>query len=123
MNDTKWHELQSAVQNDLPFSPPYQIKAVLNHRPEPKHFDSDVEYFGDWSDECLTPFYVIEWIRIRPRFLRGRGRLVAPEVHSVDSEFLAILHRFDIPHRCDEVSIWVFGYASSTGDFKRGGER
>ncbi|HXJ57354.1 MAG TPA: DUF6678 family protein [Verrucomicrobiae bacterium] len=120
MNDTKWRELQKAVRAELPFAPPYQLKVVLNPHPEPEQFDADVHYLGDWSDECLSPFYEIEWIRIRARFLRRRGRLLAAEVCSVESEFLAILHRHDIPYRCDEDSIWIFGYVSSTGDLKRG---
>ncbi len=107
MNDTKWAELQGAVRRELPFCPPYQLKVVLNSLPEPEHFESDVDYWGDWSDECLSPFYAIEWIRIRPRFLRHRGRLIAPEVQ--------------IPHRCDGDTIWIYGYASKTSDLVRNG--
>src|SRR6266542_2970597 len=122
MNDTKWRELQKAVRAELAFAPPYQLKVILNPHPEPGQFDTDVDHLGDWSDECLFPFYEIEWIRIRPRSLRRRGRLVAAEVRSVESEFLAILYRYDIPFRRDESSIWIFGYASSTGVLKKGSE-
>ena len=77
MNDTKWRELQDAVRTELPFAPPYQLKVVLNPQAYPEQFEADVDYLGDWSNECLFPYYEIEWIRIRPRFLRRRGRLVA----------------------------------------------
>jgi hypothetical protein len=120
MNDTKWHELRGAVQTELPFAPPYQLKVVLNPHPQPEQFDTDVNYLGDWSDECLVPFYEIEWIQIRPRYLRHRGRLLAAEVLSVESELLAILHRYDVPYRHDKGSIWIFGYSASTGDLQRG---
>lgn len=114
MNDIKWTQLQRAIRRELPFGPPYQLKVVLNSHPEPEHFESDVDYWGDWSDECLSPFYEIEWLRVRPRFLRRRGRLIAPEVQSVEPEFLAILDRYHIPHRCDGDTIWIYGYASET---------
>jgi len=122
MNDTKWRELQSSVRAELPFAPPYQLKVVLNPHPYPEHFEVDVNYLGDWGEECLSPFYEIEWIRVRPRFLHRRlwERTVSPEVRSVESEFLAILHRHNIPYRRDEGSIWIFGYASSAADLKWG---
>lgn len=115
MNDTKWRELQNAVRTELAFCPPYQLKAVLNV-PYPEQFESDVDYLGDWRN--LYPYFPIEWIRVRPRFRDHPvwRRTEAPEVRSVESEFLAILHRCHIPYRRDEGSIWVFGYASSTAD-------
>ena len=88
---------------------------VLNSSPEPEDFESDVNCWGDWSDEGLVPFYEIEWMRIRPRFLRHRGQLVAPEVEGVEPAFMEILRRYQIPHRCDGDSIWIYGYASETG--------
>lgn len=33
MNNTKWMELQAAIENELPFSPPYDRKDVAG--PEP----------------------------------------------------------------------------------------
>jgi hypothetical protein len=121
MNDTKWAELQGAIRRELPFGPPYQIKVVLNPHPEPEHFETDVEHWGDWSDECLSPFYEIEWLRVRPRFLRRRGRLIAPEVQSVESEFMAILYRFRIPYRRDSETVWIYGYAAETSGLSEPG--
>jgi hypothetical protein len=124
MNDTKWRELQNAVRGDLPFAPPYQLKVLFNPDAEPGHFDTDVDYLGVWTDECLFPFYEIEWIRVRPRFLYRSiwKRTEAPELRSVEHEFLAILHRHNIPYQRDSGSIWIFGYAASTGDVKLGSE-
>jgi hypothetical protein len=124
MNDTKWRELQNAVRAELLFAPPYQLKGVFSPHPNPGQFEADVDYLGDWSDECLYPFDGIEWIRVRPRYLHRLlwERFVAPELRSVESEFLAILHRHNIPYRRDEGSTWIFGYTSSTGDLKWGSE-
>jgi hypothetical protein len=116
MSDTKWAELQEAVRGELAFAPPYQLKAVLNPAPQPERFENDVDYVGDWSDECLLPFYEIEWLRVRPRRLRHRGRLAAPDVQSVEPAFIEILQRYGIPHRHDGDTIWIYGYASSTND-------
>src|ERR1051326_112598 len=112
MNDTRWAELQEAIRQELPFGPPYQMKVVQNPHPKPEHFETDVEGWGDWSNECLSPFYEIEWLRVRPRFLRRRRRLTAPEVHSVEAEFVAILHRLSIPYRRDGDTVWIYGSGS-----------
>ena len=119
MNDTKWRELREAVRRELPFTPAYQLKLVLNPVPHPEQFEGEVTYLGDWSDECLLPFREIEWMRVRPRFLRSRGRLIAPEVQSVEAGFLEILRRYQIPHRCDGDTIWIYGYASNTNEIIR----
>ncbi len=116
MNDTKWAELQEAVRRELAFRPPYQLKVVLNPVPHPEHFEGDVDYLCEWSDEYLLPFYEIEWLRVRPRFFRRRGRLATPEVQSVEPAFMEILRRYQIPHRYDRDTIWIYGYASSTND-------
>lgn len=116
MNETKWRELQDSVRTELPFAPPYQLKVVLNPHPEPAQFDADVYYLGDWSDECLAPFYEIEWLRIRPRYLRRQGQHATEEVRHVESALLAILQRHSIPHRRAEDSIWIFGYSTQTGE-------
>jgi len=124
MNDTKWRELQKAVRSELPFAPTYQLKAVFYPDPHPEQFEPGVNCLGDWSDECLFPFYEIEWVRICPILLYRPlwRRTEAPEVRSIEPELLAILHRYNIPYRQDEGSIWIFGYTSSADDLKRGSE-
>jgi uncharacterized protein DUF6678 len=123
MNDTKWRELQKAVRTELPFAPPYQLKVVLNPQPHPEHFEAEVDYLGDWGDECLSPFREIEWVRVRPRFLQRKPweRTAAPEVRSVESEFLAILQRFQIPYRADGDTVWIYGYVAETGGLSEPG--
>jgi hypothetical protein len=114
MNDTKWRELETAVRSQLLFPPPYQIKYVLNAAPEPEPF-APGDSWGDWSHESLYPFADIEWMRVRPRALRRRGRSAGPDGWSVESRFLGILHRHQIPYRHDGESVWVYGYAADTG--------
>ncbi len=112
MNNTKWRELQNAVVEWLPFPPPYQIKNVLGNEPYPKEFEEDVWYWGDWS-EGLLPFYSIEWIRVRPRYLKENGQLLPRITIDITKEFISLLKQFAIPYHEDEDSIYIFGYLHS----------
>lgn len=120
MNNTKWTELQDSVCRELPFNPPYQMKLVLEAFPYPKDFAEDVSYLGDWSNECLKPFYAIEWLRIRSRYLRHRGKLIEPEIEDIEPEFISILHRHHIPYQKDRDTISIYGYALETGNISQG---
>jgi hypothetical protein len=112
MNDTKWRELRQAVRAELPFRPPYQRKDVLEGAPAPATFDADVDYHGDWV-EGLEPLRSVEWIRVRPRYLKPRGLLVAPETVDCADAFRAILRRCNIPFVERDDSFWVYGYTSA----------
>lgn len=109
MNDTKWSELQAAVYRELPFPPPYQRKDVLATAPQPETFGDDVYYLGDWK-EGLWPFYSIEWIRIAPRYLVTRARLLPPETRDCTQELKAVLQSDNIPYVEQDRCIWVVGY-------------
>jgi hypothetical protein len=113
MNNTKWEELQSGVLNTLPFPPPYQAKYVLEESLEPKYFDSDVWYLGDWV-EGLSPFYAVEWIRVRPRYLRHKGILLKGEVVDITDNFRILLQNLKIPHKEENNSFYIYGYISDT---------
>lgn len=96
MNDTKWRELLAEIDK-LPFPPPYQRKDILRSEPEPTHFDSDVWYLGDW-EEGIYPFFSIEWIRIRPRYLKHVA------------QFERALQSIGQVYEKDHDSIWIYGY-------------
>lgn len=114
MNDTKWRELVGAV-GTLPFPPPYQLKTVLEAAPVPARFDADVDYEGDWG-EPLWPYFAVEWIRVRPRVLRFRGRLAPPVVHDISAEFDALLRGTGVPYRPIGDAIEIVGHGiSATG--------
>ncbi len=119
MNDTKWQELQRAVLNTLLFPPPYQAKYVLDDSRYPEDFENDVWYWGDWI-EGLMPFYQVEWIRVRARYYKDRGRLVAPELIDITEDFMKILMEYSIPYRIDNESIYIYGYSASPGTLTTG---
>ena len=66
MNFDRWKKLITAVRKDLPFAPAYQLKN-FDHPASPDNFDNEVNYIGDWSDECLFPYDDIEWCVFRSR--------------------------------------------------------
>lgn len=113
MNNTKWEQLQRYVIDTLPFPPSYQIKHVLEDNPYPESFEEDVWYWGDWV-EGLQPFYSIEWLRVRPRYVQSRGRLIAPEIFDITDEFTAILQELKIPFIKKDRTVYIYGYVSNT---------
>jgi hypothetical protein len=119
LNNTKWEELQSRVLNALPFPPPYQAKYVLEDTPEPNTFDSDVWYWGDW-EEGLLPFYSVEWIRVRPRYLKHKGMLVKDEVIDITDDFRTLLIKLKIPHKEENSSFYIYGYIADTSSLITG---
>lgn len=113
MNNTKWRELQDAVINTLLFPPPYQCKYLLEEILHPEEFETDVWYWGDWH-EGIEPFYNVEWIRVRPRYLKHRGRLVSPELMDITDDFVNILKSLSIPYRLDNDTYYIYGYLLDT---------
>ena len=108
MNDTKWQELVAEIKK-LPFPPPYQRKDVLFAKPEPSRFDADVWYHGDWT-EGILPFFSIEWIRIRPRYLKHVARLLPRAVVSCEAELEQALQSIGQSYEKADDSIWIYGY-------------
>lgn len=110
MNDTKWRALQRVMLEELPFPPPYQRKDVLQAAPDPAVFDADVWYFGDWR-EGILPFWSIEWLRIRPRYLERRAQLLPSAIQDCREDLRAALAREHISFVERDDSFWVHGYA------------
>lgn len=62
--------------------------------------ENDSYYAGDWGiyldnylggDIDATPFYAVEWIKVRPRRLEHQGRLIESKVIDETDQFLEIL--------------------------------
>ncbi|WP_088068135.1 DUF6678 family protein [Gottfriedia luciferensis] len=114
MNNTKWRQLKEVVLTTLPFVPPLQIKTVLEDTPNPQDFDNDNNVYGsgDWMDGVPRP--LIEWIRVRPMRLESNGLNITPKVIDISNEFLEILHKYKIPYKIDNNTIYIYGYIRDT---------
>ena len=124
MNSTKWNELRYAVLNDeLPFHPPFIVKTLFDDATQADNdfLKGDVWYLGDWY-EGLTYYdsfpeistfnmgFLIEYIKVRPRYLKNRGALIAPEVVSCEDEFVSILNRYNIYFELKDGIYTIYGY-------------
>ena len=128
MNNTKWNELKNGVL-ELQLYPPYVMKCVDEEETHCHQFDKDPKYeekevwhAGTWGDgykgcldwDCFaTPFYAIEWIKVRPRYIKHQ-RCLMPEVIAQDmtEDFLTILTKHNIPFEEEDGAFIIYGYRS-----------
>jgi len=109
MNKTKWLEFANAMYQELAFPPAYSRKDVLEKGYTP--LEDDAWYLGDYK-EGLQPYYSIEWIEVKPKVTKPLGHLMANEVESIESEFIAVLGKYNIPYEHKNGSYFIYGYAS-----------
>lgn len=116
MNDTKWRELRRAVLADMPFNPAYIMKTLFEQEyPFEEDFQNDVCYFGDWHEgftygEYYHGYFAIEWVKVRPRYLKYCGRLIEPEVIDASDQFEKILNQYQIPYELENGMYCIYGY-------------
>lgn len=114
MNNTKWNELIYAIRTQMPFLPPFDIKYLT----EESHIDADIQrkdvfHCGDWNGENFPhqdSLCNIEWVKIRPRYLKYQGRLIQPAVIDATSEFEGILAKYQIPYEEENGLYTIYGY-------------
>ena len=118
MNDTKWSELRTAMMNEMPFLPPYILKFVFDDEPiGSKGFYNNEKGVTDWHSvfaidgQYFNGSFAVEWIKIRPRLLKHRGKLVEPEVIDAEDIFVEILKKYSIPYECEADGVYcIYGY-------------
>lgn len=116
MNDTKWRELRNAMYDEMPFPPPFILKTIFEEEcPEEQYFQNDVTWWGDWDEGFLYENYldmwsVAEWIKVRPRYLKARGRLIEPELIDAARQFEEILTKYHIPYEEKDGVYCIYGY-------------
>lgn len=121
MNNTKWHELKTAITEKLPFQPPYDYKTLFDdndyiNKDYVQHlinnegpndfcsFDSESFYFLNYK--------AIEWLKVRPCFYKLEGgALVKKKVwYDCEKEFLQILKIYSIPYELENGVYTIYGY-------------
>lgn len=114
MNNTKWNELISAITEEMPFPPPFDIKYLTEEDCFPNELlNGDVYHLGDWKGENFPSeeyYFNIEWIKVRPRHLEHRGTLIKPEIIDESKLFEAILNRYHIHYEERNGSYYIYGY-------------
>ena len=100
------------------------FKAICEEEKPLHRFDEDVSYWGDWgleepylskylsSDMHATPFYAVEWVKVRPRYKKHRGQLIADEIIDETTEFVSILEKYNIPYEEFNGAYIIYGYRS-----------
>lgn len=116
MNNTKWNEFRDAMIHDMPFEPPYILKTIFEEEDSQDYsdFNQDVDYMGNYDEESFVylDYYVIEWIKVRPRYYEETGgRLVSKKVlHDAEKEFVDILNKYNIPYEHNNGEYVIRGY-------------
>ena len=112
MNNTKWKEFQNAMIQEMNFPPPYVLKSITEIESERHEFGEDVTWIGDWSDEamCWGDYYLIEWVKIRPRYLEYQGKLIPKKIIDGTEQLQFILQNYSIPYDEDDGVFVVYGY-------------
>ncbi len=121
MNATKWKELRSSMLDEMPFQPPFIVKYLFEDGCV-DDLRQDVSYTGDWyyayalDGEYFDASFAIEWIKVRPRYLKSRGALVEPEMISAESVFIELLKKYNIHYEEDDGAYIIYGYRCFSGE-------
>lgn len=117
MNNTKWEEFRKAMLEEMPFPPPYIMKTIYEIEDDSKyytHFISDVNYLGGYDEESFVwlQYYLIEWIKVRPRYYEVQGgRLAFKKItHDAEKEFVEILNKYYINYEKTNDLYVIYGY-------------
>lgn len=121
MNNTKWKKFREAMENEMPFEPPYGYKTldveddynpqdyvwqIINNAGPHTFCSYDIESFNFFD------YKSIEWVKVRPRFfsLEG-GRLVTKQVwYDCEEDFVKILEKYSIPYELEQGVYTIYGY-------------
>jgi hypothetical protein len=106
MDDSRWQKLLEIVAG-LPFPPPYTLKSLTDSSAD--RLDDDVEYWGDYT-VLAQGFEDVEWVCVRPTYLRHRGTRVAPERVDCTRQFREALKEAGIPFEEIKGAFLIFGY-------------
>lgn len=112
MNNTKWIEFISAMNDEISIKPPYGYKALFDEDEDKLFFDRhyDRENFNGYH------FKSIEWVMVKPKFYecKYRGRLIEDEkiYYDVEQEFIKLMKKYSIPYEYDDVKelYIIYGY-------------
>lgn len=109
MNNTKWKELREAM-DALEHSPAFIVKYLLNEEQETPDFEDIPRYAGDWSEDCFSASFAIEWLKIHAKFRSFQGHLLPDAVADFSDVIQAALEKHHIPYEKQGDIFTIFGY-------------
>lgn len=119
MNNTKWQEFRVAMEDEMPFGPPYIYKTLFEEeKGEYFNFSDDIIVSGTFTDfydiESFAGwnYKIIEWVKVRPRYYEyDGGRWAGKKImHDAESKFLEILNKYSIPYEVENGTYIIYGY-------------
>ena len=112
MNNTKWKELHNAMNAELGFPPSYVLKSITETEGEFQKFTEDVTRIGDRGDKafCWGQYYLIERIKIRPRYLQFQGKLIPEKMVDETEHLESVLQKYSIAYEEAEDLFIIYGY-------------
>ncbi len=123
MNNTKWDLFRTAMLEEMPFPPPYEIKTLFD-KDEIfiKNFiTNDASYQGCYIDEDFVNlnYKTIEYLVIKTRYYHtSGGRLVSHKIwNDATSQFLELMKKYHIPYVPYETfndTFFIYGYYRSS---------
>jgi hypothetical protein len=69
--------------------------------------------------EGLEPFYMVEWIRVRPRYTKKHKEESKPAAFDITDAFIEIVQKLGIPYVVKQQSVYIYGYVQSMDVFNQ----
>lgn len=122
MNNTKWNRFRTAMLEEMPFPPPYEIKTLFDEDVAfIKNFATqDAGYQGCYIEEDFVDlnYKVIEYLIIKTRYYDTAGGRLAPQKiwHDTTAQFLALMEKYHIPYipyEKPDDTFAIYGYCKS----------
>lgn len=115
MNNTKWREFVYAMENEMPFPPPYEYKTLFENGEYTDAADIDESRIGDYGDDIglnWHDFKSIEWVKVKPRHYDNEGgRLYEKrKYHYAEKEFEELMKEYSIPYEEENGVYTIYGY-------------
>lgn len=116
MSEEKWDILRRAMSEEMPFEPFYVVKFLVDEFPagDMNELHSPARPCS-WHEayvfeDIFNASFAVEWVKISPRYLKQRGRLIDPEVISAEDEFRGIMEKYSIPFEEEKGVYTIFGW-------------
>jgi hypothetical protein len=119
MNNTKWDMFRTAMLEEMPFPPPYEIKTLFDNEIAFINYfiTNDANYRGCYIDEDFVNlnYKVIEYLVVKTRYYETIGGMLVQQrvYHDATTQFLELMKKYHIPYvPCEKSNdtFFIYGY-------------